>query len=195
MSKIVETINKRRGWRMKYAVARPDYKRPWVHRGNESSDNEYGIYECAMGVLEERGLIGEDTENPGLEGTDLKHWNNWCSTEKVRHTIESAKALVKMANDGKFAKWIFADGYMDEPSIEIDIYHPKGMFMLAYETHGLPHIEWAVEEEDILEAISKAPKRFTWKWVSQDGELEVDEDDEEEEEEDEEEKEEEEMED
>jgi hypothetical protein len=179
MAKIVKKINSERGWCLNYAVACPDHKRPSVDRNSETSDTEYGIYKHAMGVLFDHGILGEEGEGDhGLTGADLKHWKNWDSTEEVRHTLESAKALVKMANDGKFADAIFSDGYMDEPSIEFDIYPTKGTFMLAYVEDGVAQLEWAFEEEDILEAIASAPSDFTWKWVSQDGEVKINEDDE-----------------
>ena len=184
MAKILKLINSKRGWCLEYTVACPDYKRPSVDRGSETSDSEYEIYEHAMDVLSECGILGEEGEGDhGLIGADLKHWKNWDSTEEVRHTLESAKALVKMANDGKFADHIFSDGYMDEPSFEFSIYPNKGTFMLAYVDCGVIQLKCAVEDDDILEVIRFAPSNFTWKWVSHDGETEITDDDEMEEEE------------
>lgn len=179
MAKILEKINSKRGWCLDYAVACPDHKRPSVDRGSETSDSEYGIYKEAMGVLFDHGILGEDgEEGHGLTGADLKHWKNWDSTEEVRHTLESAKALVKMANEGKFDYHIFSDApYIDMPAIKFDIYPTKGTFMLAYVEDGFAKLECAVEEDDIRKILASAPYYFTWKWVSQDGEVEINDDD------------------
>lgn len=175
--RILERINAQRRWCCEYTITRPDYTRSTVVSKSHECATEYDAYAMAMVELRNDGVFDNDDEDPdcepttasdlGLEGNDAKHWNNWNSTEVVRHTLESAKALVRMANEGQFDQYNH-EVDMDELEYQFNIHPVLGSFVLTAVDGGpiveVKHSDIAIR--DILHHADNELKRFAWKWVS-----------------------------
>jgi len=122
---------------------------------------EEEIYEAAMAVLEEHDIFAE---NHGLDNVDTKHWKNWKSKDKARHTLESAKALVDVACGGEFLD-----------TITFTIRPTPGTFMLSYMLNRKLYMQSALTDEDIKKALAYPPphSKHCWKWVAHDGTIHV----------------------
>lgn len=141
--KILKLVDKQTRWTIDATVAHPDYKAASVYCHSDVYTDEYAAYNAAMELLMDKGVIADHeglyrddadeddrtAEDLKLHGLDAKHWNNWQSTDVVRHTIESAKALIRMANEGIFDDIVYSGTRMDMPAFAIKIKREPFVFV------------------------------------------------------------------
>jgi len=164
-SKILRCIERVRNWNVDYSIAGPDYKRPSIDTETRSFKSEREAYEFAVELLQDSVL-----ETLNLNKNQVKHWQNWNSKQVVRHTLESAKALVKMANEGEFSEHKFSDGYVDTDAYSFKIAPEPFHFTIAYRLFEDKHveIESATTIENVIALVNESELEpgFAWQFCT-----------------------------
>jgi hypothetical protein len=126
---ILRCIARVRPWVLRATTADPDGKRPSMDCNVSVHSSKWSAYAAAIDVLKEAGIF-DDMD--AFTRAAAKHAANWVSDETVRHTMESAQALVALANNGEFDDQVYLDSYMDAPAFVFDIAPRPGVLSLAY---------------------------------------------------------------
>jgi len=159
-------------WMFRFACAIPDYKRPSVKRGFRLCKTEKQAYMEAMKQLDGYGVLGSEQggeykyltdKKLGLSKEQAIHWNSW---RKGNKTLENAKALYDMANDGAFCEYRYSNYCIGEPAFDFHITPESGVF-IAIPEHDVTDIRVSLHDDldKTLATLESVPK-FVWKWMN-----------------------------
>lgn len=170
----LRAIEPHRKWVLTWKVANPDWKRPSSSSGSSRHSTERFAYDAVMDILEERGIIGEESdldESKLLSTVQKKHMANWNSTEIVRHTLESAQAITEMANNRVFDSIVYKESYMDMKAFSFKIREEPFVFCLSYQHQGNMSLEQAKNVEEIRSICEEIEDccevtDVQWKWTT-----------------------------